>query len=67
MFPWVFVLSSPLLLINTVCGSIFPSHVNTMDKIEILTTGNAVDFGDITGDSGEVFHPDAVSNGHGGL
>ena len=38
-----------------------------MDKIEILTTGNAVDFGDITGDSGEVFHPNTTSNGHGGL
>ena len=38
-----------------------------MDKIEILTTGNAVDFGDITGDSGEVFNTNTTSNGHGGL
>ena len=37
---------------------------NVIQKIEILTTGNAVDFGDMTFASN---HPAGLSNGHGGL
>jgi len=37
---------------------------NVIQKIEILTTGNAVDFGDLTFASS---HPAGLTNGHGGL
>ena len=30
------------------CGGETPSKVNTLDKIEIATTGNATDFGDLS-------------------
>jgi len=39
-------------------------RTNVIQKIEILTTGNAVDFGDLTFGSG---HPAGLTNGHGGL
>ena len=38
--------------------------VNTIDYVEILTTGNAVDFGDQTVKRDRV---SGCSNGHGGL
>ncbi len=47
-------------------GVIVPAYsmVNTIDYITISTTGNAIDFGDLTSaKSGLV----ALSNGHGGL
>ena len=45
-----------------------PLIVNTMDYLEIMTTGNAIDFGDVTyGTSGAGRHPKGSSNGHGGL
>ena len=45
-----------------------PLIVNTMDYLEIMTTGNAVEFGDVTyGTSGTGRHPKGSSNGHGGL
>jgi hypothetical protein len=37
---------------------------NVIQKIEILTTGNAVDFGDLSFASN---HPAGLTNGHGGL
>ena len=39
-------------------------RTNVIQKIEILTTGNAVDFGDLTFGSS---HPAGLTNGHGGL
>ena len=41
-----------------------PGFTNIIDKIEIPTTGNAVDFGDLTN---TVRHIKGDSNGHGGL
>ena len=41
-----------------------PSGVNVMDVIEIATTGNAVDFGDLVQ---KVKAAAGMSNGHGGL
>ena len=43
-----------------------PSYTktNVIQKIEILTTGDAVDFGDLTD---TVTHNAGFSNGHGGL
>ena len=46
-------------------GGVTPSVVNTMDYIEIATTGDAKDFGDLT--SGARGSGAATSNGHGGL
>jgi hypothetical protein len=40
------------------------SQQNVIDSVTIATTGNAVDFGDLSVTRGRV---DAVSNGHGGL
>ena len=46
-------------------GGYTPSSLNTIDFIvEILTTGNATDFGDLTVAS---FGMGGISNGHGGL
>jgi len=39
-------------------------RTNVIQKIEILTTGNAVDFGDLSFASS---HPAGLTNGHGGL
>ena len=41
-----------------------PGVTNTIEFIEIATTGNAVDFGDNTGTHA---YSTATSNGHGGL
>ena len=41
-----------------------PTIVNTCDYIQIMTTGNAIDFGDA---DTAVREPGAFSNGHGGL
>ena len=38
--------------------------VNTVDYVQIMTTGNAVDFGDLTIAQ---YSGTACSNGHGGL
>ena len=42
-----------------------------MDFVEIATTGNALDFGDIAGEDnsneGSIHNASSVSNGHGGL
>ena len=41
-----------------------PSGLNTIEYVQILTTGNSVDFGDLTA----VKNPyQGTSNGHGGL
>ena len=44
-------------------GAYSPSAVNTMNYVQIMTTGDAVDFGDLTVARGT----GALSNGHGGL
>ena len=44
-------------------GAYSPSAVNTMNYVQIMTTGDAVDFGDLTIARGT----GALSNGHGGL
>ena len=46
------------------CGGDTPTLVNTIDYVEILTTGNAVDFGDQTVKRDRVA---GCSNAHGGL
>ena len=46
-------------------GGEAPSRLNVIDKIEIATTGNSTDFGDLS--QGAVQNPGACSNGHGGL
>ena len=40
------------------------SYKNTIEFVQIMTTGNAIDFGDLTGNRQRVA---ASSNGHGGL
>ena len=45
-------------------GGETPTQVNTIDKIEIATTGNAIDFGNLV-EANQYCH--GVSNGHGGL
>jgi hypothetical protein len=45
-------------------GYVAPTGVNTIDYVTILTTGNAVDFGDL---SGNRFGIGSLSNAHGGL
>lgn len=49
-----------------IAQGINPSNtdVNIIDYVQIMSTGNAVDFGDLTR---PVRHLDACSNGHGGL
>jgi len=51
-----------------IAGGASPSspypRVNVIQKIEILTTGNAIDFGDLNFASS---HPAGLTNGHGGL
>ena len=55
-------MSSPTRVVFA--GGLTPTVVNTIDYIEIPTTGNAVDFGD----TGGTFSMSAgVSNAHGGL
>ena len=44
-------------------GAYSPSAVNTMNYVQIMTTGDAADFGDLTVARGT----GALSNGHGGL
>ena len=44
-------------------GAYSPSALNTMNYVQIMTTGDAVDFGDLTIARGT----GALSNGHGGL
>ena len=44
-------------------GAYSPSALNTMNYVQIMTTGDAVDFGDLTVARGT----GALSNGHGGL
>jgi hypothetical protein len=45
-----------------------PTIVNTIDYVEIMTMGNAVDFGDVTYlTSAPGGHAKGNSNGHGGL
>ena len=46
-------------------GSAHPSVVTTLEFVQIMTTGNAVDFGDLT--QGRQMRSGACSNGHGGL
>ena len=45
-------------------GGRTPSEINNMDYVQIPTTGNAVDFGDLLT---TVSNAASVSNGHGGL
>ena len=43
---------------------------NTLDFVQIATTGNAQDFGDIAGGgstNGQIHNHATASNGHGGL
>ena len=42
-----------------------PYGVNAMDYVQIMSTGDAIDFGDLTSDQNEGVA--ALSNGHGGL
>ena len=46
-------------------GYFSPNNYNTVDSMEIMTTGNAIDFGDLN----ESFNSGkfGFSNGHGGL
>ena len=46
-------------------GYVAPATVNTIDYVQIMTTGDAVDFGDMS--SGGRGSGTANSNGHGGL
>ena len=46
------------------CGGITPSGTNVMQYVQIMSTGNSQDFGDLTIARG---HGDACSNAHGGL
>ena len=53
-------------------GAITPNPIyNIMDFVEIATTGNALDFGDIAGEDnsneGKIQNGNSVSNNHGGL
>ena len=49
-------------------GGCNPTDSNVIDYVEISTTGNAVDFGDLIGDnSGAQRNRAGLSNGHGGL
>ena len=45
-------------------GFVSPSSQNVMDFIEIATTGNAQDFGDLTAAK---YHASSTSSGHGGI
>ena len=42
-----------------------PNVVNTIDYVEIMTTGNAIDFGDMN--TNTIWGRGGSSNGHGGL
>ena len=46
-------------------GNIGPAKTNKMEYVQIMTTGNGIDFGDLS--QGSVQNPSACSNGHGGL
>ena len=46
-------------------GGKTPSDVNTIDRVDIATTGNAVDWGDLLENTG--YNQSSTSNGHGGL
>ena len=45
-------------------GYVSPTTINTIEYVQIPTTGNAVDFGDLTQ---KRRHLESCSNGHGGL
>ena len=45
-------------------GGRTPSEINNMDFVQIPSTGNAIDFGDLLS---TVSNSASVSNGHGGL
>ena len=42
-----------------------PTNSNVIDYVQIMTTGNAIDFGDLT--NGIFGNGSCSSNGHGGL
>tara|TARA_Y100000287_G_scaffold162350_1_gene142314 strand:+ start:818 stop:985 length:168 start_codon:yes stop_codon:yes gene_type:complete len=44
-----------------------PNIIDRIDYVEIMTTGNAVDFGNLTYTTGDGRQPQGGSNGHGGL
>ena len=46
-------------------GNIGPSKTNKMEYVQIMSGGDAIDFGDLS--QGAVQNPGACSNGHGGL
>ena len=46
-------------------GFISPARTNTIDYVQIATTGDAIDFGDLTNTARS--RGAGVSNGHGGL
>ena len=46
-------------------GNIGPAKTNKMEYVQIMSTGDAIDFGDLS--QGAVQNPGACSNGHGGL
>ena len=48
-------------------GNSDPSSTNVMDFVEIATTGNAVDFGDMDYLGGDVTQQTSQSNAHGGI
>ena len=45
-------------------GGVSPGNLDVMEYVQIMTTGNTLDFGDLTQAR---HHLDACSNGHGGL
>ena len=57
---WAFLFYSRMVFAGAVD---YPAGSNTMEFINIATTGNASDFGDQTGDYGS----SACSDSHGGL
>lgn len=45
----------------------FSGNSNVIDYVTIMSLGNAIDFGDLTTNSGGAEAPTGLSNGHGGL
>ena len=46
-------------------GGAHPVYYDTIDYVQIMSTGNAIDFGDLVNDNRNYLS--GASNGHGGL
>ena len=57
--------SSPTRYVTMAGRNSGGSMIDEMDYVTIMTTGNAISFGEITGS--DRFRPTSASNGHGGL